>query len=135
MASLGKLSSSESASRTSSQIIVISSLWVCNLINILFLLLDPRNPTFDLSIVIVLLAAGFLYVIALVLCYKRNILGFILNIPLGILASIVVVGDNLELFESAPDLTIYVLNFLFFIVQIPLIIFSILYLLKRRKKR
>ena len=93
--------------------IVIISLLLSNIINILFLLLDPRNPTFGLVTATVLLTGGGFYVITLTLCLRSHKVGFFVNVPLGILASIVVVGDNFELFASTPNQVIYILNWVF----------------------
>ena len=115
--------------------IVLTSLWVSNGINVLFLLLDPRNPTFGPVTASLFLIGGLLYVVALILCHRDHAAGYVLAILLGVLASIVVVGDNIQLFDSRPDSVIAILNILFFLVQVPLVIFSSKHLLFRRGRR
>lgn len=106
-------------------IVVLGMLIASNIINGLFLFLDPRNPFFSLATWIVLGSLGTLYVISLLLCLRKKRICYFLNVFLGVVSSPIVVADNLTLFPPAPTPLIYVLNFIFLAVQILLIVFSI----------
>jgi len=108
-----------------SHIFVLVLLVISNIINVLFLFLDPRNPYILLNIQIILGSIGILYIISLILCLKKKSICYFLNLILGIVSSPIVIADNLNLFSPPPVPIIYFLNFSFLAVQILLIGFSI----------
>ena len=108
-----------------SYIYVLISLAILNIINVLFLSLDPRNPNISIGGWICLGSIGLLYITSLILCLGRKKSCYFLNLFLAIVSIPVVVLDNLNLFSSPPTSTIYLLNFAFLAIQIPLVVFSI----------
>lgn len=108
-----------------SHIYVLVSLIGSNIINVLFLSLDPRNPDISVGGWIFFGSIGLLYIISLILCLKKKRFCYFLNLFLAAASIPVVVLDNLNLFASPPTSTIYFLNFAFLAIQIPLVIFSI----------
>lgn len=108
-----------------SHIYVLLSLVGSNIINVLFLSLDPRNPDISAGGWIFFGIIGFSYIISLILCLKKKRFCYFLNLFLVIASIPVVVLDNLNLFAFPPTSTIYFLNFTFLAIQIPLVIFSI----------
>lgn len=116
-----------------SHIVVLVMLIASNLVNVLFLFLDPRNPSFPLFIQVAFMSAGILYFISLLLCLRKKRACYYLNILLAIASSPVVVLDNLNISLPYPTQIIYFSNLIFFAVQILLVVFSIRALKARRE--
>ena len=107
-------------------LIVLVLLLASNVLNGLFLFLDPRNPSFSLVTWLALGSVGTLYLISFILCLWKKRVCYFLNVFLGVVSSPIVVADNLNFFLSSPTTIIYFLNFVFLAVQILLVAFSMI---------
>ena len=92
------------------------------MVNVGFLLFDPRMMHVDLLSGAALLAGGAAYVVAVPLVLRDRPVGYKLAVTVAILASTVVLADNASAFGSTPNLPTFLLNFLFFALQAPLVL-------------
>jgi len=95
-------------------------------VNVGFLLFDPRMMHVELVSGAALLGGGAAYVVAIPLVLQDRGDGYALSIVVGVLASAVVLGDNASIFGSSPNEATYVLNVVFFLIQVPLVAASLL---------
>jgi uncharacterized membrane protein YiaA len=100
---------------------VLRLLLASTAINVGFLIFDPRMMQVDLLSGAALLAGGAAYVVALPFVHRDRSTGYFLTILVAILASAVVLADNVSAFGSTPNVETYALNLTLFLVQVPLV--------------
>jgi hypothetical protein len=100
-------------------------------INVGFLVFDPRMMELDPWSAVALFAGGAAYVVALPLVLRDRVTGYRLCVVVAVLASAVVLADNVSAFGSTPNAATFWLNLLFFAIQVPLVIHSVEWLRRR----